>query len=222
MDEQPKQEQISFFNHMFNFDENSKKELSNIAQYSLLAIIPVIGLNKLMKKYIPPVDEDKGSLEILFEIVLQVLILFYGLFFIHRFIIYFPSYSGENYSELSIVSIVLAILLITLSIQSKLGEKANILVDRLHELWSGETTISNNTNSKNNPKKKEVAKPSVERQPSPNYHIPQTQPQHPQQQQQELPNYNLMYHNTNIPPHEETNLLAANEALGGSSFGSMY
>ena len=66
-------------NHMLNFDENTKNELTNITQYTLLAIIPVIGLNKLMKKYIPHVDEDKGTLEIVFEIILQALILFFGL-----------------------------------------------------------------------------------------------------------------------------------------------
>lgn len=216
MDETPSKqaENISFFNHMFNFDESSKNELSNIAQYSLLAIIPVIGLNKLTKKYIPPADEEKGSLEITFEIILQVLIMFYGLFFLHRFISFFSTYSGKEYSDLSIVSIVLAILLITLSIQSKLGEKANILVERIHDLWTGETKIE-----KDNSKKKEIAKPQ-HKQPTPNYHVQHNLPT--EQPKQELPNYNMMYHNNAVQHHEETNLLAANEALGGSSFGSMY
>ena len=209
------EEKISFLNHMFNFDEDSKNELSNIAQYSLLAIIPVVGLNKLMKKYIPPVDEDKGSIEIVFEILLQVLVLFYGLFFVHRFVTFISPYSGKDYSDLSIVSIVLAILLITLSIQSKLGEKTNILVERLHDLWTGESKLSND----NSKKKKEIAKPTSEK-PTPNYHIPQNRPVEPPKQ--ELPNYNMYHNNISVPQNEETQLLAANEALGGSSFGSMY
>jgi hypothetical protein len=42
----------SFFKHVFNFDKDTKADLLNIVQYSSLAIIPVIGLNKLMQKYI--------------------------------------------------------------------------------------------------------------------------------------------------------------------------
>jgi hypothetical protein len=215
-DTEPKaDEKITFLNHMLNFDESTKNELSNISQYSLLAIIPVIALNKLMKKYIPPADDDKGSLEIIFEVTLQMLLLFFGLFYIHRFVSFFKPYSTKSYPEISIISIILAVLLITLSIQSKLGEKANILVERLHDLWNGETTL------KPEPKKKpEVVKPKVERPPTQNHHVPQNNPI--EQPQQELPNYNMMYHNTATPPQEETQLLAANEAIGGSSFGSMF
>lgn len=208
-------EKLSFVNHMLNFDENTKNELTNITQYTLLAIIPVIGLNKLMKKYIPHVDDDKGTLEIVFEIILQALVLFFGLFYIHRFVVFFKPYSSKDYPDISIISIILAILLIVLSIQSKLGEKSNIVVERLYDLWTGETSLSAQPE-----KKKEVAKGQPQSRPTPNHHIPQNNPV--EKPQQELPNYNMMYHNTAIPQHEESQLLAANEALGGSSFGSMY
>jgi hypothetical protein len=39
----------SFFKHVFNFDDDSKGEILNIIQYALLAIIPIILLNKSMK-----------------------------------------------------------------------------------------------------------------------------------------------------------------------------
>ena len=32
----------SFFKHVFNFDDDSKSDILNIIQYSLIAIIPVI------------------------------------------------------------------------------------------------------------------------------------------------------------------------------------
>ena len=54
----------TFINHMFRFDDETKHELSNIIQYVVLAIIPIVTLNKLMKKYIPDADDDKGSFEI--------------------------------------------------------------------------------------------------------------------------------------------------------------
>jgi hypothetical protein len=210
------EENVSFLNYMLKFDDAIKNDLSNITQYSVLAIVPVIALNKFMKHYIPKVDEDKGSLEIAIEIVLQVLVLFFGLFFIHRFVVFFKPYSGKEYSEFSIISIVLAVLLITLSIQSKLSEKANLLVERLHDLWHGETTLK----EEKKPKKKVIAeKPQVQQTPTVT-----KAPAMVEQPTQELPNYNMMYHNTAAPemPQEETFLMAANEALGGSSFGNMY
>jgi len=213
-DSNKNEEQVSFINYMLNFDDNTKNELTNIAQYSLLAIIPVISLNKFMKNYIPKFDEDKGSLEVSFEVVLQILLLFFGLFFIHRFVTYFKSYSGREYAEVSIISIVLAILLITLSIQSKLSEKTNLLVERLNDLWHGETSL------KEQPKKKKAVaeKPKAEQSPTV---VKQPMVEQPTQ---ELPNYNMMYHNTAAPepPQEEPYLMAANEALGGSGFGNMY
>lgn len=212
------EETVTFLNHMLNFDDNTKNELTNISQYMLLAIIPVVGLNKLMKKYIPPADEDKGSLEVTFEIVLQLLVLFFGLFYIHRFVTFFKPYSGTDYPEISIISVILAILLITFSIQSKLGEKGNLMVERLQDLWEGETSLKQDKSKG----KKEIAKP-VQQKSTPNYHVPQNNPvEAPRQEpvKQELPNYNLMYHNV-ATPDEEPQFLAANEALGGG-FGSMY
>lgn len=209
------EEKISFMTHMLNFDENTKNELSNITQYSLLAIIPLVGLNKLMKKYIPQVDEDKNSMEIIFEIILQALLLFFGLFYIHRFISFFSTYSKKDYPDISIVSIILAVSIIILSIQSKIGEKSNIIVERLHDLWTGETSLS-----RPEEKKKEIVKPKIQPKTPENHHVKQNI--QPEQATQELPNYNMMYHNTAIPQNEEFQLMAANEALGGSSFGSMY
>lgn len=127
----------SFIKHVFNFDEDTKSELSNLVQYSILALIPVILLNKLIQKYVPEADDEKGSLEITGEIFLQVLVMFTGLFFIHRIITYVPTYSGVSYPELSFIYIVLGTLLIVLSLQTKLGEKVSILVDRILELWDG-------------------------------------------------------------------------------------
>jgi hypothetical protein len=52
-------------------------------------------------------------------------------------ITYVPSYSGFKYEHLTLTNVILAFLVIVLSIQSKIGIKANILVDRVNELWNG-------------------------------------------------------------------------------------
>ena len=65
-----------FFKHVFNFDEESKAEMLNIVQYSVLALIPVVLINKIMQRFVPEADEDKGSLEITSEILAQVIVMF--------------------------------------------------------------------------------------------------------------------------------------------------
>ena len=54
-----------------------------------------------------------------------------GLILIHRTITFIPTYSAAKYTEYNIVFIILAILMITMSLQTKLGEKVSVLVDRI-------------------------------------------------------------------------------------------
>jgi hypothetical protein len=128
---------LGFFKHVFNFNDDSKVEILNIIQYALISIVPIVVLNKLSQKYVPEADEEKGSLEISVEIIIQILVIFLGILIINRIITYIPTYSGEKYPDFNVTYIILAFLMITLSLQTKLGEKVSIIVDRVSELWSG-------------------------------------------------------------------------------------
>ena len=139
----------SFFKHVFNFDDDSKSEILNILQYSVIAIIPVVILNKTMQNYVPEADDKKNSLEISAEVLVQIIVMFIGLLLIHRIITYVPTYSGTTYPEFHIVYIILAILMITMSLQTKLGEKVSILVDRLLDLWDGRQDNNTKKSGKN-------------------------------------------------------------------------
>ena len=139
----------NFFTHVFSMDDSSKSELLNVLQYALLAIIPVVILNKSMQKFVPEVDEQKGSLEILAEIVIQVIAMFIGLIIIHRMITFVPTYSTVKYPEYSVLFIVLAVLMITMSLQTKLGEKVSVIVDRIGDLWNGTSSNTKNAKGKN-------------------------------------------------------------------------
>ena len=101
----------NFFKHVFNFDDDSKSEILNIIQYALIAIIPVVILNKTIGKYVPDSDDKKGSLEISAELIIQIIVMFLGLFIINRIIVYIPTYSGFKYPDFHIVYIILAILM---------------------------------------------------------------------------------------------------------------
>lgn len=126
-----------FFKHVFNMNDDSKSDMMNIVQYALLSVSPVVLLNKTMSKYVPESDESKGSVELGAEVVLQVVVMFIGLLLIHRINTFIPTFSGEKYPEFNIVCIILAVLMITLSLQTKLGDKVSILSDRAMQLWEG-------------------------------------------------------------------------------------
>jgi hypothetical protein len=209
-----------FFKHVFNFNNDSKVEMINIIQYAILALIPIVFLNKMMQRYVPEADDDKGSPEILAEIIVQVIVMFLGILLIHRIITYIPTYSGEKYVEFNVTNIILAVLIIILSLQTKLGEKVSILVDRLLELWNGN---NNNKNDRKNTNVK-VTQPIVQNQilMAPNTQNMGTTSINdlPQVQQ---PNYDAMYRQDTTPlvnassPVVEP--MAANDALGGGAFG---
>ena len=135
----------NFFKHVFNFNDDSKSDMLNICQYSIIALIPVVLLNKVMQKYVPEAEDTKSSLEVLAEIIIQIFGMFFGLLMVHRIITFVPTYSGVNYPDFNIVFIILAVLMITLSLQTKLGEKVSILVERINELWNGKPSTKTKT-----------------------------------------------------------------------------
>jgi hypothetical protein len=75
--------------------------------------------------------------------------MFCGIIVIHRMITFAPTYSGFKYESLTLTNVILAFLIIVLSIQTKLGLKVNILVDRLLELWNGPSSDDRKVNKRN-------------------------------------------------------------------------
>jgi hypothetical protein len=222
-----------FFKHVFNFDEDSKAEMLNIIQYAVLAIIPVIILNKLTQRFIPEADDEKGSLEITAEVLAQVIIMFLFILIIHRIITYIPTYSGEKYSGFSVTNIILAMLVIILSLQTKLGEKVSILVDRIMELWNGPQDTKNGKKGKGNGNVK-VSQPISQNQIAMNQSLNSmgstsisSLPPAQTTQTQQLPNYDQMYQQDSTPlvgaaspGMESFEPMAANAMSGG--FGNAF
>lgn len=134
----------TFLNHVFSSTEEGKAEILNVIQYAFMGIIPIVILNKSIQRFIPEADTEKSTLEILAEIFIQLIIMFGGIILIHRIITYFPTYSGFKYEHLTLTNVILAFLVLVLSIQTKMGIKVNIIVDRLGELWNGTTDNQSN------------------------------------------------------------------------------
>jgi len=127
----------SFFTHVFSTTDEDKAEILNVLQYAFIAVIPIIILNKMVNRFIPEADPDKSNIELLVEIAIQLTLIFIGIILIHRVISYIPTYSGFKYENLTLTNVILAFLVIVFSIQSKIGMKANVLVDRINILWNG-------------------------------------------------------------------------------------
>jgi hypothetical protein len=231
LDEISKTNGKGFFKHVFNFNDESKSEMMNIVQYAVLALVPVVILNKAMQRFVPEADDEKGHLEILGEVVLQVVAMFMGILIIHRIVTYLPTYSGEKYVDFSVTNIILATLVIVLSLQTKLGEKVSILVDRVVQLWEGKD-VKRNQKGKGNVK---VSQPISQNQMAMSQSLntmgstsvaslPIAQPT----QQQQLPDYNAMHQQNTTPlvgaatPGMESFEPMAANAGGGGAFGNAF
>ena len=240
---------MGFFKHVFNFEEESKAEIFNLIQYSTIALIPVVILNKAMQKYVPEADEEKGSFELLAEVMTQISVMFIGILLINRIITYVPTYSGIKYPDFSVTYIILAVLVITMSLQTKLGEKVSILFDRVVELWDGKPEKNTKKGKKGSVK---ISQPISGQQQT---HSSDNSSQMAMNQSlyggggggesqgttsisqlpmtsggQSMPDYNTMHRNDSTPlvaaasPGDPFSgmIMAANEALGGSAFGSNF
>ncbi len=135
---------------IFNFDEDTQSEVLNVMQYSLLSVIPIMFLNKAVQKFIPEADEEKGSVEILAEVIGQIAFMFLGIFMINRLILAVPTYSKIKYQEFHVTNIVLGFLVIVLSLHTKLGEKTNMLIDRLFDMIEGKKPEQEGAQNQNN------------------------------------------------------------------------
>ena len=126
-----------FFKQVFRLNEDAQGEVLNMMQYVAIGFIPAIIVIYVIRYYVPDPDDEKGSLTLLAEIFAQTFGMLLGIYFIHRMIIYFPTYSGIKYERFHIINILMVFVMILFSIKTKLGEKAQILVERAVDMWSG-------------------------------------------------------------------------------------
>jgi len=226
-----------FIKSVFPFDEAQKATLLNILQYTILAIIPVILLLKLIKNYVPEVDDDKGSLVILVEVIGQIFVMFLALYFIHKIIVYIPTYSKVAYGDVNLITIILPTIFIILTMQTKVGEKVQLLIDRLMDVYDGQTKSKKDDNNQKQvnvrvtqPISGQVNNAQITvSQPPPAAQMTNMKSQTNEYSIPQTPNFNNMYAGPETPlvgaatPGMDMmqEPMAANDVLGGS-FGSSF
>jgi hypothetical protein len=134
--------------HIFKFDDETKSNLMNIAQYTVLAVIPVAILQNISEKVFPEYDASKGTMELLAEILGQSLMACIGLFFIHRVITAVPTFSGTAMGDINLFSIIVIFLLSSFMFDGKVEKKFKAISNRMMDLWDG--TSEKDTDNKKN------------------------------------------------------------------------
>ena len=217
-------EELNFLTYVFNFDEENKANITNMMQYVLLGVVPVVVILKLIKYYVPEDDDSKGNIEILAEVVAQLAVIFLAIWFVDKMIRFVPTYSGVCYHVFNETNFILPILIILVTMQTKLGSKINIIVDRISELWEGDKAPpSKNGNVR-------VSQPLAGgHQPSQADYLDNTLIRPPAQMNpianttiiSDLPQMNQQQYMDINQMGDPSPLMAANEALGGA-FGSAF
>lgn len=204
----------SFFKHVFSLEGDAKSDILNICQYAIIAIIPVIILNKTIKRFTPEIDDNKSSLEIILEILIQVIVIFIMLLLVHKVITYIPTYSGLDYPDFNIIQIILIALLFLFSLNTSIAEKANLIIMRIMDYWEGrKSSIKKRRNGSSSGSSNGDTTPLM-----PNgggmSSAPPGMPQSTSQQQQ-APDYNSFYTKDTTP------LVGAASPGGGEGFSPM-
>ena len=87
-----------------------------------------------IKHIIPEDDDSKGTIEILAESVGQVILIMLAIWVTNKIINYIPTYSGEEYPKFNEITFIIPFIIILATMQTKLGAKFNILIDRFMQL----------------------------------------------------------------------------------------
>jgi hypothetical protein len=120
----------SFVSYLTTISPVEKNELLNVFQYILLAVIPLVLFLKFMKEYMPAENPTKSTIEITTEVVIQLFLIFVVFWFIHKVILYIPTYSTAPYEKLNLIQLVLPVVFLLFCMKSSISEKMSILLER--------------------------------------------------------------------------------------------
>ena len=136
----------NFVNYVFDFKAENRNQLLNLIQYTLIAFLPVILTLRLIKYTIPIDTDSKTTIEITLEVIAEVILIVLAIWFTNRIIQYIPTYSGTAYPTNNGMGFVVPFVIILSTLQTKLGAKLNILIDRVSRMIKSEPFVGNSGN----------------------------------------------------------------------------
>jgi hypothetical protein len=224
-----------FIQTVFNFDDEHRGEMINLLQYTFISIIPLVFIIKVIDRVIPEADAQKSSLELAVEIIGEIFIIYMGFYFTNKIILYIHPYSTVEYPTIVLQS--LSLLFIVLSMNTKISNKVNILIERLDTAWNGKTTGDSKPKKTSVKVSQPISNTNATYTQAPTQssyatsdtslinNLPSTSPQYATQ---EDPNFNAMYQSNSTPliganspsyNSDSNQIMAANELLGSNSSG---
>ena len=172
-------ENTSFMTYMTSFSSKEQSQVLNLLQYGGLCIIPLLALLKLMKAYIPNEPSQlKPTTELIIEVVLQLTVIIVAFFFIHKMVVYLPTYSQQEYDSYSLMSGIIPLFFLMFTLDTKISEKMNTLFDRLLSVLG---IVKEPMTDKNDEENEDNKKDKIHEPMQDNMHL--QPPAHPQAQQ---------------------------------------
>jgi hypothetical protein len=188
-----------FVGHVFSLNNDNKNELFNLVQYLVVVILPLMFFNNLIDDIIPPLNEKKSHVEITIEVVGHALLILGLVYLLHRIITFIPTHSGRDYDNLSLLTLLLAVILFN----SKIVKKSNELFKRAKVAWEGKEEPKK---TKKNGKQQQNTNVISVSQPISNGVLPPTVPTHsPQNGNGYVEQFQQMTapQSTNQPPQQQ-------------------
>jgi hypothetical protein len=145
-----------FFGYVFNFDDTNTGQLTNLYQYTFIAIPLILLSLKILNHFSSDVDESKGTLEILFEIFISLNWILLTIWFVNKIIRYIPTKSKMSYPIFNETNFILPLLILLFTMNTKLGNKINLLIERGVDLYDGKTNLKDSNNNVNQQGQKDI------------------------------------------------------------------
>ena len=231
--EELSKENENFFNYIFNFDENNKALFSNMFQYTFISIPLVVLVLKLINHFSPTEDDSKGTIEIAGELIITMSTLIISIWFINKIVRFVPTFSKVAYPVFSEVNFIIPFLILLFTMQTKVGSKVNILVERILDMIDRKPNDKSQKTNKEgytstqpisgaNTNTPQIISPTLT-QPSSTQKNSTSIDQLPQSNNTSSPNFNNFFMGPSMEPGSMSpEPLAANECLGGGMFGSSF
>lgn len=138
MEDSPVDNNIGFFKKVTTIDDDQKDSLMNGVQYIAMATIPVALADMLLRRFFLDKEPgNKGTIELLAEILGQVVLTIILMFCIHKVIIAIPTYSGKAMNRINYTSLSLGMLITLFSLNHNIRNKLDIVFGRLMDMWEG-------------------------------------------------------------------------------------
>jgi hypothetical protein len=202
----------SFVSYMFSLSITEKNELINLLQYIALAIVPIVILLKLMKTYMPPENNKKASVEIIIEVVLQFALVFLVFWFVHKLILFIPTYTGSPYPKISIIQMVIPVVFLLISMKTSLSEKLSILLDRSMVMMG---LSKENMEDEDETKKKKQSSSLLT---APTNFLPNPQNTSVETNQTQTPQFQQMSSPQSVQQFGMNEPMASNDMIGGGGY----